>query len=79
MAQLIVRNLDDQLKTQLTMQAKLKGHSMEEEVRQIIRDALTTKGKGPGTIMAEYFNDVGMNFEIPRDEDFSPRTSFEDT
>ena len=40
MATLTIRNLDDTLKTRLRVVAALHGRSMEEEVRQIIREAL---------------------------------------
>ncbi len=40
MASLIVRNLDEKIKTQLRMRAADRGRSMEEEVRQILKDAL---------------------------------------
>jgi plasmid stability protein len=40
MATLTIRNLDDTLKTRLRVVAAQHGHSMEEEVRQIIREAL---------------------------------------
>jgi plasmid stability protein len=40
MATLTIRNLDDTLKTRLRVLAAQHGHSMEEEARQIIREAL---------------------------------------
>lgn len=40
MASLIVRNLDDALKTRLRVRAAYHGRSMEEEVRRILRTAL---------------------------------------
>ena len=40
MAQLLVRNLEDQLKTRLQRRAKRHGHSMEAEAREILRNAL---------------------------------------
>ncbi len=41
MATLTVRNLDDDLKSTLRVQAARHGQSMEEEVRSILRQALT--------------------------------------
>lgn len=41
MATLTIRNLDDTLKTRLRVVAAQHGRSMEEEVRQIIREALS--------------------------------------
>ncbi|WP_276204783.1 MULTISPECIES: hypothetical protein [unclassified Halomonas] len=40
MAAITVRNLDDELKAQRRVQAANHGHSMEEEVRLILRKAL---------------------------------------
>ena len=40
MAMLTIRNLDDALKAQLRIRAAEHGHSMEEEARRILRDAL---------------------------------------
>jgi antitoxin FitA len=40
MAQLVVRNLDDQLKERLRQSAAAHGHSMEEEARLILHRAL---------------------------------------
>lgn len=40
MATLTIRNLDDALKARLRVVAAQHGRSMEEEVRQIIREAL---------------------------------------
>ena len=40
MAQLIVRKLEDEVKARLGRRAALHGHSMEEEVREILRNAL---------------------------------------
>jgi plasmid stability protein len=39
MAQLLVRNLDDEVKRRLRLRAERHGHSMEEEVREILRRA----------------------------------------
>lgn len=40
MASLTIRNLDDSLKTRLRARAAHHGRSIEEEARQILRDAL---------------------------------------
>ena len=37
MATLTIRNLDDETKARLRVQAAVHGHSMEEEARQILR------------------------------------------
>ncbi len=41
MASMTIRNLDDDLKQRLRVQAAEHGHSMEEEARAILRAALT--------------------------------------
>ncbi|CAH0166208.1 hypothetical protein SRABI106_00781 [Rahnella aquatilis] len=42
MATITVRNLDDDVKELLRIAAARKGHSMEEEARLILKQALTT-------------------------------------
>lgn len=41
MASITIRNLDDALKATLRIRAARHGRSMEDEVRNILRDALT--------------------------------------
>jgi plasmid stability protein len=70
MAQLVVRNLEQSVKTGLQRRAKRHGRSMEEEVREILRDAAKNEGKqgkGLGTEIAELFRGVGWRpgEEIP--------------
>ena len=64
MAQLIVRNLESAVKTKLQKRAKRNGRSMEEEVREILRDATKkeegTSRKGLGTEIAEMFRGIGL-------------------
>ncbi len=42
MATMTIRNLDDEVKTRLRVQAAQHGQSMEEEARSILRLALST-------------------------------------
>jgi plasmid stability protein len=70
MAQLVVRNLDEAVKAKLQRRARRHGRSMEEEVREILRDA--TKGEGTqskrlGTKIAARFRRIGLQpgEEIP--------------
>ena len=70
MAQLIVRHIENEVKAKLQRRAKRHGRSMEEEVREILRDATkaeTTSRKGLGTEIASLFRDVGLKpgEEIP--------------
>ena len=69
MAQVIVRNLDDSVKRKLQRRAAKHGRSMEEEVREILRDAVKDEEgsrKGLGTRIAERFRGLGFNEEIPK-------------
>jgi plasmid stability protein len=71
MAQILVRNLDDRLKTRLQRRAKRHGRSMEEEVREILRDALhKEKGLavGFGTATAALFGGSGVFLDEPIQE-----------
>jgi antitoxin FitA len=63
LAQLVVRNLEQSVKTKLQGRAKRHGRSMEEEVREILRNATKDEGKqgkGLGTEMAELFRGIGL-------------------
>jgi antitoxin FitA len=63
MAQLLVRNLENAVKTKLQRRAKRNGRSMEEEVREILRDAAkeeTPEGGGLGTRIAAHFRGIGL-------------------
>jgi antitoxin FitA len=63
MAQLVVRNLEEAVKTKLQRRAKRHGRSMEEEVREILRNAAKDeprRGKGLGTEIAELFRGIGL-------------------
>jgi antitoxin FitA len=68
MAQLVVRNLEDDVKTRLQKRAKRRGRSMEEEVRDILRDAVKEEGRpaeGLGTRIANRFKGIGLKEPIP--------------
>ncbi len=43
MAQLVVRNLEENVKARLRHRASRHGHSMEEEVRDILRNSVRTE------------------------------------
>ena len=59
MAQLLVRNLEDRLKVRLQRRARTHGRSMEEEAREILRNALREEepARGLGTEIAALFRD----------------------
>jgi antitoxin FitA len=68
MAQLVVRNLKEEVKRRLQRRAKRNGRSMEEEVRVILREALKAewprKQEGLGTQLMKLFSDVPPEFKI---------------
>jgi len=70
MAQLVVRNLDDDVKAKLRRRADAHGRSMEAEVREILRDAVKEEARpkeGLGTEIAALFRGIGLREgeEIP--------------
>ncbi|HME36804.1 MAG TPA: hypothetical protein VKF84_16345 [Candidatus Sulfotelmatobacter sp.] len=67
MAQLVVRNLENAVKTRLQRRARRNGRSMEEEVRDILRNAANEAEKpavGLGTEIAALFKGKGYDFEV---------------
>jgi len=68
MAQLVVRNLEAGIKLRLQRRAKRHGRSMEEEVRDILRDAAKEEAVpalGLGTDIASLFTEAGLDADIP--------------
>jgi plasmid stability protein len=67
MAQLVVRNIEDDVKERLQRRAKKHGCSLEELVRDILRDAAkdTRPSGGLGSEIAALFRGRGLNFDIP--------------
>ena len=66
MAQMIVRSIEDSVKDKLQERAAKNGRSMEEEVRDILRNAVKDvpkERKGLGTEIAELFK--GIELEKP--------------
>lgn len=67
MGQILVRKVDDSLKRKLKRRAERHGHSMEEEVRAILRDALKDEDKpekGLGSKIAERFRGLELDRDI---------------
>ncbi len=50
MASMTIRNVDENLKRRLRMQAAAHGRSMEEEARDILRSALSTNASRSGNL-----------------------------
>jgi len=77
MANLTIRNLDDEVKARLRVEAARHGRSMEEEVRHILRQVVyaPAEERGLGSRIADRFRDVG-GCELPlpdrREEPRSP-------
>jgi antitoxin FitA len=67
MAQLVVRHLDDDVKAKLQRRARRHGHSTEEEVREILRNAVRDEGgtRAPlGSRLAARFAGLGLSRDI---------------
>ena len=68
MAQLVVRNLDDDVKARLQRRARRHGRSTEEEVREILRNAVKDDAKGFGPLgrrLRALFAGIGLDEDIP--------------
>jgi antitoxin FitA len=67
MAQLVVRNLENSVKARLQRRAKRNGRSMEEEVRDILRNAANDADHstvGLGTQIAALLKGTGLKFKV---------------
>jgi antitoxin FitA len=67
-AQFVVRNIENEVKARLQRRAARHGRSMEEEVRDILRNAVNEQDAvvgGLGTEIASLFAKVGLNEDIP--------------
>ena len=68
MAQLLVRNIEEDVKKGLKERAERHGRSMEEEVRDILRAAVIKdkpNEKGFGTRFASHFKGLGLKEPFP--------------
>ena len=67
MAQFVVRNLESAVKTRLQRRARRHGRSMEEEAREILRNAVhkdEAPARGLGSDIAALFAKVGLDSEV---------------
>ena len=68
MAQLVVRKIENEVKAKLQGRAKRHGRSMEEEVREILRDAAKnergSQQRGLGSEIAALFRGIGLEEDI---------------
>lgn len=78
MAQLIVRNLEDDVKARLQVRARRHGRSTEEEVRDILRHAVRDEGapvEGLGSRIAARFAGDGIDLDLSDLRGRSPRAA----
>ena len=67
MGQLVVRNIENAVKTRLQRRAKRHGRSMEEEVRDILRSAVSEEeipSGGLGTDISRLFMKTGLDSDV---------------
>lgn len=78
MAQVVVRQLEEDLKERLKRRAKHHGRSVEAEIREILRNAVS-KSLAPvtklGTRMAKRFRDKGLQRDLPEIRGQPPRSA----
>jgi plasmid stability protein len=68
LAQLVVRNIQNAVKARLQRRARRNGRSMEEEVRDILRNAAKDEdvpAAGLGTEISALFAKAGLESDIP--------------
>ncbi|HEX5755109.1 MAG TPA: plasmid stabilization protein [Arenimonas sp.] len=72
MATMTIRNIDDQLKARLRVQAAQHGRSMEDEARDILRTALSLQKTGQQPLLAALRARIepfgGVEFSLPERE-----------
>ncbi|MDR9438562.1 MAG: plasmid stabilization protein [Halomonas sp.] len=80
MATMTIRHLDDALKAELRLAAARHGHSMEEEVRLILRRALTAEPQqGLGSQIRQRFAEQGgVELEVPSRQQRPRAAEFEE-
>ena len=78
MAQIIVRQLEDEVKARLQRRADRHGRSMEAEVRDILRAAAKDDGRpagGLGSRIADRFRGRGLESDLPEIRGQSPNSA----
>ncbi|MGN6229828.1 MAG: FitA-like ribbon-helix-helix domain-containing protein [Trinickia sp.] len=80
MASMTIRNIDEQLKSRLRVQAAHHGRSMEDEARDILRSALSTHEGGRQSLIESIRSRMapfgGVDLELPARETISSRVDF---
>jgi plasmid stability protein len=81
-ASITIRNLDDDLKSRLRVQAAVHGRSMEDEARDILRCALNREPSPPRNLAEEIHRLFvplgGWDFEVPPREPMREPPSFDE-
>jgi plasmid stability protein len=76
MAQVIVRQLEEEVKTRLKRRARRHGRSVEDEVRHILRDAVREESRvtpNLGSRIAARFRKIGLDADLPELRGQTPR------
>lgn len=76
MAQVIVRQLEEEVKRRLKRRAETHGRSMEEEEREILRVAVSEEGRPVtrlGSRIAARFGEIGLTRDLPELKAQRPR------
>lgn len=80
MASMTIRNIDEQLKSRLRVQAAHHGRSMEDEARDILRAALSTEESGRQDLIESIRSRIsplgGVDLQLPARETISERVDF---
>ena len=80
MAGISIRNLDDRLKTRLRIRAAEHGRSMEEEVRQILRQVIgvPAENRNLGEVIHRRFAAIGgVELDLPDRDPMPEPPSFD--
>ena len=80
MASITIRNLEDDVKTRLRVRAARNGHSMEEEVRRILRRAVGRRASSRDlvSIIRSHFGPAnGVDLRLPPREPAREPPSFD--
>jgi plasmid stability protein len=67
-AQILIRQIEDDVKAKLQLRARRHGRSTEEEVREILRNSVRDEQNAPtllGSRIAARFADIGLDEDIP--------------
>jgi plasmid stability protein len=78
MAQFVVRQLEEDLKERLKRRAERHGRSMEAEIREILRNAVSEKSPriaSLGSRIAARFRGAGLDTDLPELHGQTPRAA----